>query len=472
MNKTKFPLLVLFLAMLPGVLLAAGKTITVTATGFGQTVEAAEKSALQKAVRKALGELVDAETLTDKEEIIKDEVLSYSDGFVQSRKVLSGPDKDPDLGLFSVTIQAVVVRNKVVERLRAAKIAVTEVSGEDIWTELISKIQGVEDGRALLEKFLWEEMLPERLLVARLVSKGTDGRVIRGPGAKPVHKPDYDNGTVELTFHIETFYHLDDYYRKVAPRLLQLLDKICERKIEPVAVVAMESLRRATKIQSLITGYPGLVYEGYGRLSVDGARGTLDFGQWKKSFGGSRKVTENITYVACNVGRDQRGKNHRFAIYELDQAAYESILRLAPGLIIPRINLVLEDGDRAVIRHERWFPGYSAESLDGAKCEFIGSQSAEWRPFLDGLGSTRDFESAYGISISPSQGLVSFTRGSSSSSLHCTISPWFFFDSASDFITDAPVFVRKLTLDQAEVKRLKRVKLFYEGLGLPSLPEE
>ena len=86
------PILLLCLTTLfPLFCVEAASTITVTATGFGQTIEAAEKSALQKAVRKALGELVDAETLTDKEEVIKDEVLSYSDGFVSSRIVLNGP---------------------------------------------------------------------------------------------------------------------------------------------------------------------------------------------------------------------------------------------------------------------------------------------------------------------------------------------------------------------------------------------
>ncbi|MFP6855574.1 MAG: hypothetical protein VB980_07300, partial [Opitutales bacterium] len=87
---------------------AAEETITVTVTGIGITPEAAEKSALQKAVRKAVGEIVDAETITNNEEIIKDKVLTYSDGFVQSINVISGPEKDEDLGLFLVTIEAKV----------------------------------------------------------------------------------------------------------------------------------------------------------------------------------------------------------------------------------------------------------------------------------------------------------------------------------------------------------------------------
>ena len=40
--------------------------------GFGNDRRGARKNTIQKAVRKALGEIVDAETITNNEEIIKD----------------------------------------------------------------------------------------------------------------------------------------------------------------------------------------------------------------------------------------------------------------------------------------------------------------------------------------------------------------------------------------------------------------
>ena len=52
------------------------ETITVTVTGLGTTIEAARKNAIQKAVRKALGEVVDAETIAKNGELIKDAVLT------------------------------------------------------------------------------------------------------------------------------------------------------------------------------------------------------------------------------------------------------------------------------------------------------------------------------------------------------------------------------------------------------------
>ena len=90
-------------------------SISVTVSGYGNSPDDAERSAIQKAVRKAIGEFVDAETIAQNGELIKDEVLTYSDGFVESKKILTGPEKDPDLGVFAVTIEAKVVRNKLID---------------------------------------------------------------------------------------------------------------------------------------------------------------------------------------------------------------------------------------------------------------------------------------------------------------------------------------------------------------------
>ena len=103
LQSTLMKNLILFIfSFLTASCIFAEELITVTVSGYGATPEAAERSALQKAVRKAVGEMVDAETIAQNGELIKDKVLSYSDGFVQSKKTISGPEKDEDLGLFSM----------------------------------------------------------------------------------------------------------------------------------------------------------------------------------------------------------------------------------------------------------------------------------------------------------------------------------------------------------------------------------
>ena len=97
MAKTLSLILFLLFTLVP---LFAEETITVTVMGLGNSVEAARKSAIQKAVRKALGEFVDAKTIAKNGELIKDEVLTYSDGFISKTLDISGPDKDAESRTF------------------------------------------------------------------------------------------------------------------------------------------------------------------------------------------------------------------------------------------------------------------------------------------------------------------------------------------------------------------------------------
>ena len=213
--------------------------VTVSVEGYGTTPIEAEKNALQKAVRNAIGEFVDAESIAQNGELIKDEVLTYSDGFVESKKILSGPEKDEDLGFYVVSMEAVVVSKKLVERLKDTKISLSKMSGENMWASSISKIAGVKDGRAILDKFLTQELLPERLVNAQLISQGPDNTVLRNELAKPTQKTDYDNDSVELSFQIELSYDLSAFFEQAIPRLNSILDKISTRVVDKSAPIKL-----------------------------------------------------------------------------------------------------------------------------------------------------------------------------------------------------------------------------------------
>src|SRR5712692_9942416 len=64
---------------------------TVVAEGVGQTAEDARKDAFRNAVRQAVGALIDAETLVQNDQVIKDEVLTYSNALVKSYKEVDKP---------------------------------------------------------------------------------------------------------------------------------------------------------------------------------------------------------------------------------------------------------------------------------------------------------------------------------------------------------------------------------------------
>lgn len=216
----------IWVALLSSLSLNAEEFITVTVSGYGNTPEAAERNALQKAVRKAVGEIVDAETIAKNGQLIKDKVLSYSDGFVQSKKTLSGPEKDEDLGLFAVVIEAKVLPKKLATKLEEAEITTSAVAGEDIWAQAVSKISNVFEGRDMLAKLVKEEIVPAKLLKARLISKGPDGHPLYGDEAQIQQKIDYDEKTVEMTYMIEVSWDREAYLNRVVPKLTSLLEKI------------------------------------------------------------------------------------------------------------------------------------------------------------------------------------------------------------------------------------------------------
>ena len=418
---------------------AAEETIAVTATATGKTADEAEINALQNAVRKALGEFVDAETITNNEEVIKNKVLTYSDGFVKSHTVLSGPEMNSALGKFVITIRAEVVRNKLEESLRTAKILVTEVDGAVLWGKALEGTKGIPEKQELLKKFLWEEMRPERLLISRLVSKGEDGEVLRGPNAKPTQKL-LDDGTVELTFHVETFYHLEAYYRDIVPPLVQILDKIADHKIAQAAPVQFP-VENITEEKTLITGH---AY--WGSRGVELRRGqdevflTHSSTVFRKSLA-NFNLPDHSLIVACSVGRNNRGTSHLFSFYALNGNAFGPIFNLSPARALPPINLVLHDKAGSVILHDRW------------NVEEVGDVRGE------------EFEEAYDMmSFTVRRGFL-LDQGNGEGE-KCLILPNLVG------INDVLVLERKIILAKEDLKRLTSVKVFYEHLGFPKLPKK
>lgn len=198
--------------------------------GLGTTVEGARKNAIQKAVRKALGEIVDAETITNNEEVIKDEVITYSDGFVSKTLDISGPEKDPDLGLFSLTIQAEVIRSKVVKRLKEVNVKVVEIDGNSLFAQALSKMDQAEGGKSLLAKALNEDLDPAKLIKCDLIHRDTNGKLVRGSFGPNAIKILGDN-KIELTTLWEISLDSDAYYKQALPRISQALNQVSKRKI-------------------------------------------------------------------------------------------------------------------------------------------------------------------------------------------------------------------------------------------------
>jgi hypothetical protein len=181
-----------------------GDTIVVVATGIGQDSDSALKNALRAAVEQAVGTLVDSETLAENDEIVSDQILSYSGGFVESHKVVGEP-KTRD-GLVTVKISAVVKRTQLAEKLQAANVHVKEVDGESLFGEVFTALEQEQNASELLKKKF--EGFPENLL-----------------GIKLAGKPAYNRETKKIQIPVEIAINRQKY-RDFARDLVATLTKV------------------------------------------------------------------------------------------------------------------------------------------------------------------------------------------------------------------------------------------------------
>lgn len=147
---------------------AKPETIDVVASGVGMNETEATKDALGNAVRQAIGAIVGTDSLVQNEEIIRDQILTYSDGFVEKYEAVGKPTTALN-GLTSVTIRARIVRSKLIQKAKAAKIYVVEVDGKGMFAEAVTKIEQKKSALALITDEFKD--MPQQLVTAEIVGK-------------------------------------------------------------------------------------------------------------------------------------------------------------------------------------------------------------------------------------------------------------------------------------------------------------
>lgn len=185
-------------------------TQVVFAEGVGTTKEEAIKDAFRAAVRQVVGEIVDGETLVTNESLVKDQVLTYSDGFIPEHKELSTTREN---GLFRVSVQARVQRRSLIEKLGAARITLKNLDGQSLYGQVITEVAAEKDAAALIGKAL--EGFPDQYLEAKVVGE-----------PNVLKKSDSD---AVLEFHVEIAPNLVAY-KAFANRLCKTLEAISRHK--------------------------------------------------------------------------------------------------------------------------------------------------------------------------------------------------------------------------------------------------
>jgi Gram-negative bacterial TonB protein C-terminal len=102
------------------------KTVTLTVSGTGKTIEEAKTNALRSAIEQAFGAFISSKTEILNDNLIKDEIVSVANGNIQSFDIL---DKTQLLdNNWSTTIKAVVSVNKLISFVESKGITV-EIKG-------------------------------------------------------------------------------------------------------------------------------------------------------------------------------------------------------------------------------------------------------------------------------------------------------------------------------------------------------
>ena len=193
---------------------AKPETMDVVASGVGMNETEATKDALGNAVRQAIGAIVGTDSLVQNEEIIRDQILTYSDGFVDKYEVVGKPTTALN-GLTSVTIRARIVRSKLIQKAKAANISVLEVDGKGLFAEAVTKIEQKKSAAALIAEEFRD--MPKKLIKAEVVSK-----------------PAYDDKTQKVSVSVRTC--VDRVaYDALTKRLAKILD---EMRIESFSIAS------------------------------------------------------------------------------------------------------------------------------------------------------------------------------------------------------------------------------------------
>lgn len=200
--------------------------------GTGETKEEAEKDACRNAIEFAVGTFIDSETQLKNEQLIKDEILSHSNGYIEKYEVTGASRSKRGLGV-EVDVKAWVkmqeARKKVRDLVPGDAQKVDGIGGITFANE--SKERRDKSAAALLKKEL-DGLDPVCQLVnIRLASsKPTilEGKEAEGCAA----------GEVILRYYVQFYLMQDVYFKRFMPRFTQILEQISVHKpvtFRPVA---------------------------------------------------------------------------------------------------------------------------------------------------------------------------------------------------------------------------------------------
>lgn len=149
---------------------------TVIIEGVGSTVESASINAGKNAVRQVVGMYTVTDTVVENSKLIKDQILSNSNGFIKSFTILNTTENN---GLFYVEAKVEVVLGSVISRLNDNNIATHNIGSTSFKVVALDKFDVQNNFKELAEKVIFEPLKLNKKVydVEILDFKASDNRV-------------------------------------------------------------------------------------------------------------------------------------------------------------------------------------------------------------------------------------------------------------------------------------------------------
>ena len=180
--------------------------------GIGENHESALQEAMRDVLQKVVGVYVDSDFRMNNDEIIKDEIITHSNGFIDHYKVLSTEPDEDGRGV-KVTIRAWVKMQDFVNRMK--KLAPRTVCAVD-GALLLNEMGNMQNAARLLMKEV-EVLNPiDDFLVLKLCD-----------GVRPKIM-DSTVDSVTMRYAIEVSYDRNRYFKEFLPRIERVLRQIAE----------------------------------------------------------------------------------------------------------------------------------------------------------------------------------------------------------------------------------------------------
>ena len=191
-----------------------GKIRTVVVEGVGDSSENAVKDAQRNAVNQVVGVLIDAKVMIKNDKLIEDKILTFSNGFVKTSKVIS---QNKTGTLFKVKIEAVVEVTGIENILKKEKLMATgKTDGGGLLEENERKEEVIKNGAKMIREKMKD--FPMNVLDIQLNEKAT--KILKNEG-----------GTSTVQYEISVKPNLENY-KVFSKQIVQILDKIAISKTE------------------------------------------------------------------------------------------------------------------------------------------------------------------------------------------------------------------------------------------------